>query len=373
MSNPVIPINDLGRQARGLAADLAEIARTVLESGYYVLGPEVAGFEGDFAAYCGVAHCIGVANGTDALELSLRALGVGPGSAVVVAANAAMYGTTAVLATGAEPVFADVDQVTGLMGRDDLRRAVEGLDRLPQAVIVTHLYGRLAPMPALVEYARSCGIAVVEDCAQAHGAVGADGRKAGAYGDIASFSFYPTKNLGAVGDGGAAVCQDADLAARVRQLRQYGWSSKYTNQLAGGRNSRLDEMQAAFLRRLLPGLDARNDRRRAIANRYSQQIAHPHIQPPAPAGADYVAHLYVVHSDRRDELAVHLAQCGVGSDVHYPIPDHRQPMHGDRFAHVSLPVTERLCAQVSTLPCFPEMRDDEVDAVIAACNRWPTA
>ena len=366
-----IPVNDLARLAAEFSSSLTECASQVLDSGHYVLGPWVAQFERDFAGYCAVDHCIGVANGTDALELALRALDVGAGCNVAVAANAAMYGTTAVQAVGAQPVFVDVDAVTAIMTADDLRTAVEQLDAPPAAVIVTHLYGRMAQMPALLAYARSRGIAMVEDCAQAHGATDLAGRKAGSYGDLATFSFYPTKNLGAVGDGGAVTAADATLAARVRQLRQYGWSSKYTNVLPGGRNSRLDELQAAFLCKMLPVLDARNARRRDIANRYSREIVHPGVQVPPPAGTDYVAHLYVVRSPDRAALSAHLLACGVGCDIHYPIPDHRQPVHAGRFASVSLPVTEALCQQVLTLPCFPEMHDAEVDRVIAACNGWP--
>ncbi|MDQ3039396.1 MAG: DegT/DnrJ/EryC1/StrS family aminotransferase [Pseudomonadota bacterium] len=366
----MIPVNDLARLAAEFSGPLTERAAQVLGSGHYVLGPWVTRFEQAFAGYCGVDHCIGVANGTDALELALRALGVGPGSTVAVAANAAMYGTTAVLAVGAEPLFVDVDPVTGLMTAEGLQAADVDRDAPPVAVIVTHLYGRMAHMPALLAYARSRGIAVVEDCAQAHGATDAAGRKAGSYGDLATFSFYPTKNLGAIGDGGALTAGNTELATRVRQLRQYGWSSKYTNTLPGGRNSRLDELQAAFLCTLLPVLDARNARRRDIANRYSREIVHPAVQVPPAAGADYVAHLYVVQSPARAALSAHLRTCGIGSDIHYPTPDYRQPVHGGRFDAVSLPVTEALCEQVLTLPCFPEMHDAEVDQVIAACNGW---
>lgn len=365
-----IPVNDLRRHATAFSAPLTATAQRVLERGHYVLGPEVAGFEAEFAAYCGVAHCVGVANGTDALELALRALGVAPGTVVAVAANAAMYATSAVLAIGAQPLFVDVDAGTALMQAPDLQRAVEACATQPRAVVATHLYGRLAPMDALLGYARSQRISIIEDCAQAHGALGPDGRRAGAYGDLATFSFYPTKNLGAVGDGGAVTCNDDEIAARVRQLRQYGWSRKYTNAIAGGRNSRLDELQAAFLRVLLPHLDERNGRRSDIANRYSRHIRNPAIQTPTTAGAEYVAHLYVVRCQQRDALAAHLATQGIGTDIHYPIPDHRQPVHGDRFARVSLPVTEALSASVLTLPCFPDMHDHEVDQVITACNNW---
>ena len=265
MNNATVPVNDLARWADEVSTELADCAAQVLRSGHYVLGPWVNRFEQQFGQYCGVDHCVGVGNGTDALELGLRALGVSPGDTVAVAANAAMYGTTAVLATGAAPAFVDVDPATGLMRGSDLAAYARN-KAPPAAVIVTHLYGRLAPIAELLDVARDLGVAVIEDCAQAHGCSGPDGRKAGAFGDLATFSFYPTKNLGAVGDGGAVVTSDSEIALRVRQLRQYGWSSKYTNTLRGGRNTRLDELQAAFLCRLLPRLDERNARRRAIAN-----------------------------------------------------------------------------------------------------------
>ncbi len=365
-----VPINDLRRYSQEVIARLLPEAERVLASGHFVLGPEVRRFESEFAAYCGVAHCVGVANGTDALELGLRALGVVAGDHVLLAANAAMYGTSAVLAIGAVPLFADVDGASCLLTEATLLAAIDGAEMVPRAVIVTHLYGRLAPMGSIVALCRRFGIAILEDCAQAHGATDAEGVRAGAFGDIACFSFYPTKNLGAIGDGGAVVCSDDGLAANARKLRQYGWSRKYTNELAGGRNSRLDEMQAAFLSSLLPDLDERNRRRREIANRYSREIRHPNIQVPAPAGYEYVAHLFVVQSTHRDSLASHLHASQVGSDIHYPIPDYRQPMHGDRFAAVSLPTTESLCERVLTLPCFPEMTTEEVGRVIAACNAW---
>ena len=366
----LIPINDLRRYSQAVNARLLPEAERVLGSGHFILGPEVRRFETAFAEYCGVDHCVGVANGTDALELGLRALGVAVGDHVLLVANAAMYGTSAVLAIGAVPVFADVEGSTCLLTQPLLQAAIERAGSIPRAVIVTHLYGRLATMRPLVALCRRLGIAILEDCAQAHGASDREGIRAGAFGDVASFSFYPTKNLGAIGDGGAVVCNDSGLAANARKLRQYGWSRKYTNELAGGRNSRLDELQAAFLASLLPDLDPRNQRRRMIANRYSREIRHPDIQVPAPSGNEYVAHLFVVQSRQRNGLAAHLHASNIGSDIHYPIPDHRQPLHGDRFAAVSLPTTERLCERVLTLPCFPEMTDAEVDRVIAACNGW---
>lgn len=366
----MIPLNALGRHVATVRDDLARIAVEVIGSGYYVLGPGVAEFERAFAAWCGLAEVVGVANGTDALELALKAVEVGPGDRVVVAPNAAMYGTSAVMACGAEPVFADVD-AEGLMTLETLRVAV-AREGLPKAVIVTHLYGQLAAVDAIMTWCQSLGVSVVEDCAQAHGAT-RGGCRAGAFGDIAAFSFYPTKNLGALGDGGAVGTRRPELAARVRQLRQYGWSTKYTNALAGGRNSRLDELQARFLLAMLPLLDGWNARRRAIARRYVEGIRHPGIRLPASVGDDYVAHLFVVRAKDRDALAAHLRAAGIQTDVHYPIPDHRQPCFAGRHDGLGLPGAEREAREVLTLPCFPELEAAEVDAVIAACNAFPGA
>lgn len=362
-----VPLNSLVRHVDPLAERLTRVAQSVIRSGYYVLGPSVRRFEEEFASYCGVENAIGVANGTDALELALRALEVGPGDEVAVVANAGMYSTTAVLACGATPVYIDVDASTHTMSARALDNIV---DRGLKATIVTHLYGRLADMAAIMPVCERHGISIVEDCAQAHGAETTSGRKAGSLGDIACFSFYPTKNLGALGDGGAIVTSSEAIATRVKQLRQYGWSAKYTNELLGGRNSRLDELQAAMLSEMLPELDRWNERRREIANRYSTSIRSPVIAVPPVSGAEYVAHLYVVTSTRRDELRVHLESNGVQTDVHYPIPDYKQPaLAGIELTH-ALPVTENLAATIVTLPCFPELTDEEVDVVIDACNRF---
>ncbi|AXK70897.1 DegT/DnrJ/EryC1/StrS family aminotransferase [Lysobacter sp. TY2-98] len=364
----MIPVNSLARHIAPLQQQLSAAAARVVASGHYVLGPHVVEFERAFARYCGARECIGVANGTDALELGLRALGVEPGDGVAVAANAAMYGTTATQACGAQPVFVDVDATTGTLDPADLERVLADDDRI-RVVIATHLYGRLADMAAIKRIAEARGVRVMEDCAQAHGAV-RDGERAGAIGDAASFSFYPTKNLGALGDGGAVTTNDPAVADRVRRLRQYGWEGKYNNVDRGGRNSRLDEIQAAMLAELLPRLDEWNVRRRAIANRYSEGIKNPTIAVPPVAGDDYVAHLYVVQTETRDALRDHLAAAGIQSDVHYPTPDHRQPCHDGAFAEVRLPVTEHMARSVLTLPCFPELEDAEVDRVIESCNQF---
>ena len=364
-----IPVNSLLRHIQPLQEQLSEAADEVIRSGYFIKGPSVRQFETEFSTYCGVAHCIGVANGTDALELSLKAIGVGPGDRVVVAANAAMYGTSAVLAAGAEPLFVDVDPATATIAPDDFARALASTVGV-KAIIATHLYGQLAAIEELVRIAHAHNVQVVEDCAQAHGARLPDGRRSGSMGDIASFSFYPTKNLGALGDGGAVVTNDSRLADRVRKLGQYGWTQKYNNGLQNGRNSRLDEIQARMLSVMLPYLDGWNTRRRAIADRYTSQINHPDIATPAAGGEDYVAHLYVIKSNRREDLRQHLTRCFVETEIHYPRPDHRQICFNGRWDDVLLPVTERESETVLTLPCFPELSDAEVQQVIDACNRF---
>ena len=369
MGQPLVPINSLQRHVAPLRAELAAVAAEVIDSGHYVLGPGVLAFEEAFADFCGAGHCLGVANGTDALEIALRALDIGPGARVALCANAAMYGATATIAVGAEPLFVDVLPGKATMDPAALARALDA-HADTKAVIATHLYGRLAEVDAIDALCRARGLPWIEDCAQAHGARTADGRRAGSIGTLATFSFYPTKNLGALGDGGAITSNDAELAAKARRLRQYGWSSKYLNAEAGGRNSRLDELQARLLHRMLPHLDGWNARRRAIADAYARGIRHPAIDVSPPAGADYVAHLYVVRCDRRDALRAHLSAAGIQSEVHYPLPDHRQPCHGGRYESLPLPVTDAEALRVLTLPCFPELDDGEVQRVIDACNRF---
>ncbi|MEO0035644.1 MAG: aminotransferase [Pseudomonadota bacterium] len=363
-----IAFNDLSRRSARMAAALDAAARRVIARGWYVLGPELDGFEREFAAWCGLGHAVGVASGSDALELALRALGLGPGAVVVTVANAGGYATAAILAVGASPRYVDVAAGTGLLDPATLEPVLAAGP--VAALIVPHLYGRLAPMAEILARCRPRGVAVIEDCAQAHGAQ-RDGRRAGAFGTVGCFSFYPTKNLGALGDGGALVTDDPALAERIRALRQYGWGDKYHVLRPGGRNSRLDEMQAAFLRLGLPRLDDWNHRRRAIAERYRAGIRHPGLACPPPGGADDVAHLFVLRCAGRDRLAAHLAARGIGCAVHYPVPDHRQPGWREACAGAGpLPVTERRAAEILSLPCYPELEDSEVEAVIDAVNGW---
>jgi aminotransferase EvaB len=357
-----IAINDLLRQTVNLHAELAGSVNRVLASGWYILGRECAAFEEEFAAYCGVPYCISVANGTDALELALRSLAIGLGDAVATVANAGGYSTTAIRAAGAEPLYIDIDAATMNMSAADLAASLTPRVR---AVIATHLYGRMADVPALLAVATAAGVPMIEDCAQAHGASLA-GRKAGSWGALACFSFYPTKNLGALGDGGAITTADAQLAGKVRSLRQYGWSSKY-HSAEYGRNSRMDEMQAAVLRAKLPHLDGWNARRRQIAKAYNAALGGQSVVCPPVAGEDYVAHLYVLRTGARDEVRTALKNRGIATDIHYPVPDHLQ--HAALATHAEcgpLPRTEQSAREVLTLPCYAELEDSEVATVAAA-------
>jgi dTDP-3-amino-2,3,6-trideoxy-4-keto-D-glucose/dTDP-3-amino-3,4,6-trideoxy-alpha-D-glucose/dTDP-2,6-dideoxy-D-kanosamine transaminase len=361
-----IPLNDLRRQLDALGPAMRKAVDDVVRSGWYLFGPRVTEFEAQFAAYCGVRHCLTVANGTDALELALRAVGCGPGSEVITVANAGMYTSAAIVATVGSPVLVDIDAGTMTMAPESLARAVGPRTK---AVVVTHLYGQLADVEALTAIARRHGIAVIEDCAQAHGAR-RHGRMAGAWGDIGCFSFYPTKNLGALGDGGAVVTQDDALAAAVRELRQYGWTSKYRAARPHGRNSRLDEIQAAVLQLKLNHLDAWNERRRSIVRRY-RQAAEGGVIIPDATGMDHVAHLCVARSSARDALRTHLADDGIATDVHYPVPDHRQPaLRSVVPPDLSLPATEKAVDEILTLPCFPELTDEEVQRICDSLARF---
>ena len=347
-------------EAVNQSVDIGASVARVVKGNRFVLGAEVDAFEKSFSSYCGVPHCIGVGNGTDALELSLRALGVGAGDEVALAPNAGFYGSTAVKLIGAVPAYVDVDPQTLALCPRALEAHIRA--RRPSAIIVTHLYGQLAAVEEIAAIAARYDVPLVEDVAQAHGAR-RGGRTAGSFGALACFSFYPTKNLGALGDGGAVVCTDSPLAARVRSLRQYGWGRKYHNELPFGRNSRLDEMQAAVLNDKLPLLDAANEARRAIARSYRDAFLGLPLDLPTSFGTDHVVHLYVVRTARRDELRGFLNDQGIASDIHFPVPDHRQAIHAKQYAGVSLPQAESACATVLSLPCYPGMPPAHVEKV----------
>lgn len=339
------------------------IAR-VLDSGGYIMGREVDDFERAFASYCGAAQAIGVGSGTDALTLTLKALGIGAGDEVVTVSHTAIATVAAVLAAGALPVLADIDPVFYTLDPASLARAFTARTK---AVIAVHLYGQPVDLDAVAAVTARAGIPLIEDCAQA---AGADwhGRKLGSVGHVGCFSFFPTKNLGAIGDGGMVVTSDAALAQRLVRIRQYGWdAARHTDTI--GVNSRLDPLQAAILAAKLPHLDADNARRAALAARYHAGLAGlPLTLPAARANARHAYHLYVVACDDRDTLKADLAAAGIDAGIHYPLPAHR---HGGYAARVrvapgGLPVTEALAGRILSLPLYPELADAEADRVIAA-------
>jgi dTDP-4-amino-4,6-dideoxygalactose transaminase len=349
----------------------AAIAR-VLDSGFFVLGEEVEKFERAFAQYCGVAHGIGVASGTDALELAMRSLGIGPGDEVITVSHTAVATAAAVLATGATPVLVDVEDAYYTLDPAKIEAAITPRTK---AIVPVHLYGQAADMDPILAIARARGLRVIEDCAQCTGGrygSGDGARRLGSLGDVACFSFYPTKNLGAIGDGGIVVTPDADVAARVRRLRQYGWDeTRKTHEL--GRNSRLDPMQAAILSVKLPHLEADNARRAAIAARYDRGLAGTSfVLPAARANATHVYHLYVLRCDDRPRLMAHLRGDQIGSAVHYAEPVHVQRGYAEKavLPKDSLPVTSFIVDKILSLPMYPELADDEADRVIASLRRY---
>ncbi|MBU1586702.1 MAG: DegT/DnrJ/EryC1/StrS family aminotransferase [Actinobacteria bacterium] len=357
----LVKFGDLSRTPPEVMASIEAAIARVLASGWFVMGPEHDAFEAELATYVGARHVVGLGNGTDALELALAAVGVTAGDTVVTVANAGAYSTIALRLLGAHPAFADVDPATLLMTPATFQTALDSLASAPRAVVVTHLYGAMADVEGIVEISRRHGIAVVEDCAQSLGA-SRNGTMSGMVGDIATTSFYPTKNLGALGDGGAVFTNSEELATAVRRTRQYGWSSKYHIGYDHGRNSRLDELQAAILRVKLPLLDGWNARRREIHARYEAATSRMVNR----ASESFIGHLAVATSDDRGATRAALRAAGVATDVHYPVPDHHQEFPSDRPTPVSLPATEAASASVFSVPLFPELTDVEVDRVSAA-------
>ena len=364
----MIAMNDFKAEPEELVqAELRAVER-VLRSGYYVLGPEVAAFERAFAARCEVAHAVGVGNGMDAIEIGLRALAIGPGDEVITTPMTAFATTLAVLRAGAVPVFADIDPGTALL---DLASAERCLSPRTRAILPVHLYGRAADMDELSRFAAAHRVLVLEDCAQAHGSRFAS-RPVGSFGSFGAFSFYPTKNLGAIGDGGMLVTNDAELADRARRLRNYGQRERYHHPDLG-LNSRLDELQAALLSARLEWLDRFTTRRREIAARLRAAIRNPEVAllAPEPAPERHVHHLFVLKCARRDALRDALDRRGIKSLSHYPIPVHRQPPCRDlRCDPRGLPAAEEHAATCLSVPCHPQMSDDDAEAVAAAINSF---
>jgi dTDP-4-amino-4,6-dideoxygalactose transaminase len=347
--------------------EIDEAIHRVLNSGWYILGKEVSAFEEEFAAFIGVPHAIGVGNGTEALELALRACGIGTGDEVITVSHTAVATVAAIELVGATPVFVDIEAASYLMDPQQIEAA---LCPRTKAILPVHLYGRPANLPAMVEIAHKHGLRVIEDCAQSHGAA-LNGVKTGAWGDVAAFSFYPTKNLGALGDGGMVVTRDPHLSDQVRQLREYGWKQRYVSDIPGT-NSRLDEMQASILRVKLRHLSQDNERREWLSRVYLEELKGSCLRLPAgfPNGV-HAWHLFVVAHQHRDELLGFLRERGIGTAIHYPLPVHLQPAYRDRILlRLPLPNTEKAAAQVLSLPLYPELPIESAKRVADTVLEW---
>ncbi len=360
MSQSTIPLVDLKAQYAALRTEIdAAIARVIANTSF-ILGPEVRAFEEAFASYCQARFAVGVSSGTAAIELTLRALGVGPGDEVITTPFTFIATAEAISATGATPVFADIQAATYNLDPATVEAAITPATR---ALLPVHLYGQPAGMPALAAIAQRHGLGLIEDAAQAHGAA-IDGRRVGNLGDAACFSFYPGKNLGAYGDGGAVTTDDEALAARLRKLRDHGRVSKYVHDELGY-GHRLDALQAALLGAKLPHLDEANAARRRLATRYHELLVDADLAlPVVPKGVNPVWHLYVVRTPRRDDLLASLKAQGIEAGVHYPLPLHLQPAYrGQGLGTGSFPVAEAAAQQVLSLPLFPEMTEEQQERV----------
>lgn len=360
-----VPLVDLAAQYRQIQSDVRTAIDRVLTTTNFVLGEEVRGFESSFASYVGAQGAVGVASGTAALELALRALGVGPGDEVITTAHTFIATAEAISNVGARPVFADIDETTFNIDPNHVEALITSRTR---AVVPVHLYGHPADLPALMAIAERHGLRVVEDAAQAHGAE-IEGRRCGSIGHLACFSFYPGKNLGAYGDAGAVTGDDAELLGRVRRLRDHGRTTKYEH-VEIGYAERMDAIQAAILTAKLPYLESWTEARRAAAARYDRLLGGTELKTPtAAANIRHVYHLYVVRSVERDALLARLHAAGVSAGIHYPVPLHRQPAYlALGYGDVTLPVTERIASEVLSLPIFPEITEEQQSHVAAVAG-----
>ncbi|MCS6890385.1 MAG: DegT/DnrJ/EryC1/StrS family aminotransferase [Rhodovarius sp.] len=373
-SPPLIAQADPGASYRALKAEIDAAVARVLASGWYILGQEGAAFEREFAEWlaagAGPMHAVACANGTDALALILRGLGIGPGATVATVSHTAVATVAAIEMVGATPLLLDIDPDVYTMDPDELAAVLEdpppGIPPI-RAVIVVHLYGQAADLLPMLAACTRAGVPLIEDCAQCHGAT-LDGRRLGTFGRAAAFSLYPTKNLGALGDGGVLVTPDGELAERIAAIRQYGWRERYVSAMVGI-NSRLDELQAAILRAKLPHLDAGNARRAAIAAAYDAALSGGPLAPPARRpGAVHVFHQYVLRSPQRGAIMARLKAAGVGCGIHYPMPVHEQPAYAGRIplGPAGCAESSRAAREVFSLPMYPELTDGQVERICAA-------
>jgi dTDP-4-amino-4,6-dideoxygalactose transaminase len=362
----VLQTSDPRAQYLAHREEILSAIASVLDGGRYILGEEVRTLESSFARYCGTQHGVGVGNGTEALAIALRALGVGAGDEIVTVSHTAVATAVAIELAAAKPVFVDIEPGYYTM---DPRLIEPALSKRTRAIVPVHLYGHPADMDAIMAIARRHGLHVVEDCAQAVGA-SLNGRKVGSWGDVGCFSFYPTKNLGALGDGGMTVTNDAGLAEKMRSLREYGWDDRRDCRVPG-LNSRLDEIQAAVLNVKLKYLDEENDLRRRIAGEYTRRLSEGSLALPRERpGARHVYHLYVVASERRRDLATFLVGRNMDLGIHYPVPVHRQAAYRDHYAKTRLPHTDQAAESVLSLPIYPELDAGAVRRVTEAIAAW---
>ena len=376
MPTALVADNDAARETLYFARPSAQYRRhqieidaamqRVLDGHVYIMGEEVKAFEAEFAAWTGAAYGIAVANGTDALHLSIRALGIGAGDEVITTSHTAVASIAAIEMSGATPIMVDITDDRYALDPEQVARAITPRTK---AIMPVHLYGHPADMGPLLDLCARHGLKLIEDCAQAHGAEW-QGRQVGTIGDVGCYSLYPTKNLGALGDGGIIVTSDAALAEKLRLMRQYGWRDRQLSEIAGF-NSRLDEIQAAVLRVKLNYLSAGNARRRDIALRYASGLKDlPLTLPEVQDGCEAVFHLYVLRTPEREALKAHLASEGIMAGIHYPLPCHKHPAYADRFGAEQRPVTERIANEILSLPMYPELRNDQIDRVIDAVRGY---
>ncbi|HEY9162432.1 MAG TPA: DegT/DnrJ/EryC1/StrS family aminotransferase [Desulfomonilia bacterium] len=363
----IIPVVNPKAQSEVLQKEILDAVARVVDSGWYILGSEVDSFEKEFASFIGADNCIGVASGTDALMLALKAAGLKTGDEVITVSHSAVATVAAIEQAGLVPVFADIDNTSRCIDPGLIEALISPKT---MAIVPVHIYGQPCDMSAIMGIAERHGLKVIEDCAQAHGAIIGD-KKAGTFGHAAAFSFYPTKNLGALGDGGAVITNDCGIADNVKWLREYGWKERYVSSFSGV-NSRLDEIQAAILRVKLGHLEKANERRRQIASSYNSAISGSSIKAPADIqNTTHAMHLYVVECEERDKLREYLMNEGIGTAIHYPLAIHQQPAYLGRVRGCTgLANTERLYKGILSLPMYPELADAQVERVCEAINKW---
>ena len=366
--NEFIPIFNMSAKLQKCQFQAQVSMEKVLEKGSLVLGESNKSFEQNFARYLDVQNVIAVANGSDALEIAITSLGLPEGSTIGLAANCGGYAMLAILQSRHVPLFCDVDEISGHPSLDSIKLLIQSGAK---AIVVTHLFGlAIRHIAEISSICKASGVFLIEDCAQSHGAI-IDNRKTGSFGDVGCFSFYPTKNLGALGDAGAIVSNNEKLAARIRTLRTYGWAEKYSVVLSGGRNSRMDELQAEFLNLILVGLDFENQIRRTIARRYRNEMTNPKISLPQWEDLEYVGHLFVVRTSHRNDLMKHLDARNIGHGIHYPVPDSDQIAWKGKFRQVeALDNTQNLAKSVLSIPLHPFLGVSEVSKVIEAINTF---